>query len=68
MRSLLLQKFSALDMRKKLIATCQAPLVEGNHWGDIFWGVCDGKGENNLGKLLMETRSLIQGHTPRVHT
>jgi hypothetical protein len=31
-------------------------LVEGNDWGDTFWGMCRGKGENRLGRLLMEIR------------
>lgn len=40
----------------KLRETSHCLLVEGNHWGDTFWGVCDGKGENHLGKLLMNIR------------
>lgn len=40
----------------------QRELIEGNTWGDTFWGVCRGKGENNLGKILMRLRSeLAQG-------
>lgn len=31
-------------------------LAEGNTWGDRFWGVVDGDGENVLGRLLMELR------------
>lgn len=31
--------------------------MEGNTWGDKVWGVCDGIGENNLGKTLMRIRS-----------
>lgn len=27
-------------------------IVEYNYWNDTFWGVCDGIGKNNLGKLL----------------
>lgn len=42
-----------------LIATGDAELVEGNHWNDIFWGVCDGKGLNNLGILLMSVRQRL---------
>lgn len=29
---------------------------KGNHWHDTYWGVCDGAGENRLGKLLMQVR------------
>lgn len=39
-----------------LIATGDAELIEGNHWQDTYWGVCDGVGENRLGKLLMQVR------------
>lgn len=53
---LILKFFCNKDLAKKLIATGNAELVEGNTWNDKFWGVCDGVGENNLGKLLMEIR------------
>ena len=49
------------DLAQKLIETGDAELVEGNTWGDKIWGVCDGVGENNLGKTLMRIREeLIQ--------
>ena len=46
------------DLRQKLIDTFPAMLVEGNTWGDVFWGVDlhTRKGENHLGKLLMKLR------------
>lgn len=44
------------DLRAKLIETGDAELVEGNTWGDKFWGVCDGEGRNELGKILMKLR------------
>ena len=50
------EKFRDLELRTKLLATGNAELVEGNWWGDRFWGVCEGEGENNLGKLLMKIR------------
>lgn len=56
MRSLLLFKFSHQELSQKLVATGNAELIEGNDWGDMFWGVCRGRGENWLGKLLMEVR------------
>lgn len=31
-------------------------IVEENSWGDTFWGVCKGEGENNLGRILMDIR------------
>lgn len=45
------------DMRKRLKETGDAELIEGNWWGDTYWGVCKGVGENHLGKLLMKIRS-----------
>lgn len=42
---------------ESLLATGDALLVEGNTWGDEYWGVCAGRGENHLGKLLMEWRN-----------
>lgn len=56
MRDLLVQKFTNLTLRQALIDTKGEELVEGNWWGDTFWGVCKGKGRNELGKLLMEIR------------
>jgi len=48
----------------KLEATGDQPLIEGNHWNDTYWGVCDGVGENNLGIILMMVRyELSQGVT-----
>lgn len=40
-------------LARKLIETGDAELVEGNTWDDEIWGVCNGVGENNLGKTLM---------------
>ncbi len=57
MLNLLRQKFSSGELRSKLIATGNTELIEGNTWGDRFWGVCDGRGENHLGKLLMKVRA-----------
>jgi predicted NAD-dependent protein-ADP-ribosyltransferase YbiA (DUF1768 family) len=43
-----------------LLETKDATLIEGNTWGDQYWGVCAGVGENHLGKLLMQIRSELQ--------
>lgn len=44
----------------RLIQTGDAELIEGNTWGDTFWGQCPiGNGENMLGKLLMKVRGEI---------
>ena len=39
MRSLLMEKFRHPVLRKALLATGDEHLVEGNRWGDTFWGV-----------------------------
>jgi ribA/ribD-fused uncharacterized protein len=57
MRDVLRLKFMHADLREKLLATAGRELIEGNHWHDRFWGVCDGRGENHLGRLLMEIRA-----------
>jgi ribA/ribD-fused uncharacterized protein len=44
----------------KLIETGDKYLEESNHWKDTFWGVCDGRGQNHLGKILMQIRSIIK--------
>jgi hypothetical protein len=56
MLGLLRRKFTQLDLRRQLLATGDAELIEDNDWGDHFWGVCMGVGENHLGKLLMQVR------------
>lgn len=61
MRELLRCKFYYNDdLCDLLLATGDADLVEGNHWGDQFWGVCKGEGQNMLGKLLMEVREQLR--------
>ncbi|MCC2248918.1 NADAR family protein [Virgibacillus sp. AGTR] len=45
------------NLRKKLIETNHAELIEGNHWEDTYWGVCRGNGRNELGQILMKVRS-----------
>lgn len=60
MEELLIQKFQHAELRQLLLDTGDAELIEGNTWGDTFWGVCDGVGENHLGKLLMKIREMIR--------
>jgi len=44
------------DLKQKLLATAPRELREDNHCGDIFWGVCRGRGHNHLGRILMAYR------------
>lgn len=50
-------------LTRKLLATGDAEIIEGNHWHDQFWGdctcgmsSCDYPGYNNLGRILMKVR------------
>ena len=61
MRDLLAQKFADPVLRERLAATTPLELIEGNTWGDRFWGVYEGEGENWLGRLLMEIRASQAG-------
>lgn len=61
MRDLVRQKFAHSELRAQLLATGDAELIEGNTWNDTFWGVCRGKGENHLGKILMSVRASASG-------
>lgn len=55
------EKFKNELLKKLLLETGNEELIEGNWWNDKFWGVCDGKGENHLGKILMEVRRELKG-------
>ena len=56
MFSILQAKFEVPDLRCRLLATGEAELIEGNRWGDTFWGLHDGYGRNTLGRILMTIR------------
>lgn len=60
MEDLLNIKFSDPTLRQLLLDTGDQELIEGNWWNDKFWGVCNGVGENHLGKLLMKVRNNIK--------
>lgn len=47
------------DLQEMLIETFPQVLQEGNTWNDTFWGICKGKGDNHLGKILMKLRNDI---------
>jgi predicted NAD-dependent protein-ADP-ribosyltransferase YbiA (DUF1768 family)/pyrimidine operon attenuation protein/uracil phosphoribosyltransferase len=57
MIELLVQKFSAIDLRHALSKTKDKYLVEGNDWNDTFWGITGRKiGRNFLGRIIMAIR------------
>lgn len=49
---------------KRLVETGDEQLIEGNYWGDTYWGCVLRNGiwvgENNLGKILMSTRNELR--------
>lgn len=53
------------ELADKLLATGDQELIEGNNWGDRYWGaewvpeVEEWVGENKLGKILMEVRTQV---------
>ena len=60
MENLVYQKFSKNDKLKfLLLMTGNEKLIERNKYGDTFWGISNGVGENNLGKILMKVRQQL---------
>ena len=63
MEDLVRQKFTRHEnLWAALTSTGDQELIEGNWWGDTFWGIDlkTRKGENHLGKILMKVRSELQ--------
>jgi ribA/ribD-fused uncharacterized protein len=48
------------DLKAMLLDTEDMQLIEENNWGDTFWGISQGVGENNLGKILMIVRDHLR--------
>jgi hypothetical protein len=60
MREVIWAKFSQNpELADKLLATGDKLLEETNWWGDEIWGVFKGKGQNLLGRVLMDTRTRL---------
>jgi len=50
-----------------LLETGDEVLIEGNKWGDVYWGCVkdrsvlgEWKGSNHLGRILMKVRSSLR--------
>ena len=69
MLDLLRKKFSHDDFATRLLATGDATLIEGNDWGDVFWGMTGYPpkrvGQNYLGRLLMQVRGELRTRKSR---
>lgn len=70
MRSLVRQKFYRhSELRVQLLATGDEQLIEGNWWHDNVWGSCTcekcgDRGQNLLGKILMQVRDDLKSGIP----
>lgn len=62
MRKIIDIKFNIPIFKYLLLSTGDEELIEDNDWGDIYWGMCKGKGSNHLGKILMDKRKELQGY------
>jgi len=57
-------KFAAsYELQQYLMGTHPVELIEGNWWGDKYWGLClkTNEGQNRLGQLLMIIRAQLRG-------
>lgn len=60
MEAIIEAKFTQNEyLASRLLATEGIDLCENNNWGDTFWGKCNGKGENHLGKILCKVRAKL---------
>lgn len=60
MRYALKCKFTQNPALAAKLVALEGEIVEINEWNDTFWGVCNGIGQNWLGKLLMELRDELR--------
>lgn len=62
MLELVRSKFSSVKMKRMLLATGEHELIEGNTWGDSYWGydLVKNHGQNHLGKILMQVRQELR--------
>ena len=62
MEDIVREKFSQNpNLKKQLLSTGDAQLIEGNSWNDCYWGIDirTGVGMNHLGKILMKVREVL---------
>lgn len=71
MQYCLAQKFRDPAMAQRLVDVDPADLTEVNDWGDTFWGISGGVGEDHLGRMLRKIQTDLrdmgyQPHAPVV--
>lgn len=52
-------KFLQNEELKIKLKNIKEEIVEENYWNDKYWGVCNGIGENKLGKILEKVKKEI---------
>jgi len=62
------EKFNDEKLSEMLLSTGDLELIEGNFWHDNFWGSCScpkcgDRGDNHLGKILMDIRLNLKQKT-----
>jgi ribA/ribD-fused uncharacterized protein len=53
-------KYAHRAYREALLNTGDVEIIEGNYWNDTYWGVCNGVGQNKLGKIIMHVRDELR--------
>lgn len=61
MRKCVYLKFTQNPILLQKLKKVKGLISEENTWNDTFWGICNGEGENHLGKILMEFRDSLKG-------
>ena len=56
MKRVVKMKFTQNPELMEKLRKINGPIVEENTWNDTFWGICNGYGANNLGKILEAIR------------
>lgn len=59
------EKFKDEKLSELLTSTLDLEIIENNYWHDNFWGSCTcskcgNKGQNHLGKILMQVRQELR--------
>ena len=59
MRDCIKSKFKHNPELATKLKNTEGLIAENNTWGDRYWGICGGVGQNKLGQILMEERDSL---------